>query len=78
MYELRDVVHEMPAEALASGSGAINPDWTSSAVTEDVMSATEEPRPVLATSASSMPVGLKGSISAIGERREQGGQLSAL
>ena len=45
-------------------SGAIKLDWMSSAVTKDVMSANEEPRLVLATSASSTPVALKGGDSA--------------
>jgi hypothetical protein len=38
--------------------------WTSRAVTKEVMSAAEEPRPVFATSASATPVGLKGGICA--------------
>ena len=37
---------------------------TSKAVTKEVMSAAEEPSPVLATSASATPVGLNGGICA--------------
>ena len=51
-------------EALASWSGAIKPVWMSRAVTREVMSAAEEPSPVLATFASATPVGLNGGICA--------------
>jgi hypothetical protein len=50
--------------ALASWSGAIKPVWMSRAVTREVMSAADEPSPVLATSASATPVGLKGGVCA--------------
>jgi hypothetical protein len=53
---------------LASWSDAIKPVWTSNAETKEVISAAEEPRPVLATSARATPVKQKGSSFASEER----------